>query len=110
MDDERRPEKIGELESRFLSCRDLGHAWDWVTDFEPIKAGNTVIEMTRIVQCQRCKGKRHDTFAMPTMKKVGSQYFHTPGYRMHVGYGRVLTHTARVEILKRMKNNSWKKD
>lgn len=105
-----RPTKIEECEDVFLECRDFGHSWKWITDFLPQTFGRSKkpTSMTRVVQCTRCKGKRHDSYALPTMESTGSKYFHAHGYLLVAKSGRVSVAQTRREILARQKRGTWR--
>jgi hypothetical protein len=102
------PQSLSDSEDRFLECRDLKHSWSWLNDFQPYRSGKKIVSMTRVVECTRCGSTRFDEFSMPTMEKVGSKYYPTPGYRI-VGFkGYVPVSAVRREILARQKAKTQK--
>jgi hypothetical protein len=103
----KRPNLLGDSENTYLHCRDFGHAWQWETDFEPIRTERKVTGMTRVVSCLRCETRRYDVYALPSMNKVKSVYEYAEGYRLVGVKGHVPVSEVRQEILSRIKRKEW---
>jgi len=95
-----------EASDDYLQCRDLMHAWKWVTDFAPHREERKITAMTRTLVCMRCGTERHDEYELPSFIKTKSTYSYPEDYRM-VGFkGHVPVAEVRRELYGRLKKKA----
>lgn len=85
---ERRP--LGSLPDAYLSCRDLGHAWEHDTDGKPVTEQG-VVTFTRAMLCPRCATTRVETmhvFRDGSVVKAHVKYGYPMGYLLEKGQGK----------------------
>ena len=81
---------------KYVSCRDIGHAWQWQNDYPlaPIrKNGRNLVE--RLLYCGACSATRLDTVVFPTMEILHRSYTYPDGYT--VPGGRIPSSVFRVQ-------------
>lgn len=71
---QRAAETLGETEQKFLDCRDLRHAWDWVG--APFYVG---AEIHRRLVCMRCGTTATDVWSSKA-KRLARNYHYAKGY------------------------------
>ncbi len=93
-----------------LWCRDLGHHWEWMTDFTPRRSAGSrqATSVTRVVICLRCGTMRHDEYSLPSFAVLKSTYRIACDYPVADVDGSVPVAQVRAEILRRFKANTWK--
>lgn len=76
------------FDSRYLECRDLGHAWERASDVVRTVEGG-VRSFKRVLQCTRCKTLRKDEFRVTdSVSPKGRQYAYPKGYVVKGGLSR----------------------
>lgn len=88
-------EKLQDLPSEFLACRDSGlrHQWHLVTDFHVVPAEQvrgTISHIQRKEECLRCGGTKTEKFALleDGITKVGEAREYPEGYLLEGGIPR----------------------
>lgn len=76
---------LAEYPDNFIECRDLAHAWQWVTDWvTTVNSRNRPIEAKRELRCPRCGVERYDFYDLPSFSLSKRYYSHPDGYLVHV--------------------------
>jgi hypothetical protein len=93
-------ESLHDASDASLWCRDLGHAWLFVTDYTVVADRHGVpVLIDRRLRCGRCGCERSDSYHLPAFDKVGSRTVYPEGYL--VAGGRVGKPEARAEAYRR---------
>lgn len=81
----------------FLTCRNLGHAWEVVGYY---RAPDGVVR--RSVTCGRCETDRTDSWERSSGVRIGSTYRYAHGYRVETGAGeKPGSVDVRLEVIRR---------
>ena len=92
----------------YLQCRDLMHAWKWVSDFAPVKGeGRKIVAMSRTLICMRCGTVRTDEYSVPSMVKIRASYTYPEDSRIKGQKGQIPVSDVRQEIITRIKRKEW---
>lgn len=71
-----------ELSDEALKCRDLGHAWRRLRDFNEVRgSGGRVAMLTREVQCRDCGATRldnYDRYNLTSPAGISAHQYHYP--------------------------------
>jgi hypothetical protein len=97
---------LSHADKEHLVCRDLMHAWSFLTDMTPHREERKITTVTRILSCLRCETQREDTYRVPTFERVRTRYVYPEGYLVHQG-GHVPVQDVRREVWHRISNRNW---
>lgn len=77
------------FDSRFLDCRDMGHAWERASDIVKERGDDGVLRFSRVLRCSRCTTMRRDEFVVgDVVKPKGRGYTYPKGYQVKGGLSR----------------------
>jgi hypothetical protein len=100
----------GDLSDAALTCRILGHAWEWVRDYNKITGshGKTSMVTAEVVCGRGCGVSRDDFYDQYNMTTPSGhsphRYRHPDNYLMEPGH-RLTSAEARMEHIERMNNS-----
>lgn len=103
---------LKEAPSQHLVCRDLMHAWEWVTDLTPNtnksnQVGRRLKTVTRVLACTRCETQRTDEYEVPSFTRIRTMYSYPEGYLARQNNVHVKVADVRAEVYRRMVNGEW---
>lgn len=72
---------VSDISDESLSCRDLRHPWQFVTDYTLVREKGAASIITRHLMCPRCTAERFDTFGVPSFMLLSSRTKYPKGYQ-----------------------------
>lgn len=92
--DSRFSDKIENLRSTFLTCREKGHSWKHVTDKTLITYRNQVRQISREWTCGSCQTGCVELIHVPSFAIESRKYSYPDGYLL----SRAVTNGKRVDV------------
>jgi hypothetical protein len=79
---------VSAFDTRFLDCRDMGHAWERASDVVRSNSGG-VRSFKRTLKCLRCETMRQDEYKVGDVVTArGRRYAYPKGYQVKGGMSR----------------------
>jgi hypothetical protein len=102
----KRATDLADMETEFLECRDLGHAWQRTSDQHVVfGARKKPIEFVRVIWCPRCDTTRSQTIDLTTWSpSKGNKYHYPDGYLIVSTGERMHRSDYRQELINRIIN------
>ena len=97
-----KPHDVSELSESALKCRDLGHAWQVVRDFNYVMGPKgEPSQFKREVVCRDCGASRTNSYHPDSGSSSQQKYEYADDYLLAHGVGRIYGSAVRVELFRR---------